>query len=206
MSRAPNAIEPSEQTVTAYTTRELTPDAPAPTLDVDQVLMSDPNGPEGALLARAIHFAPWYVAIATATTLWWSFLVAGEFVLFGLPESLAAIAVLSLGGAHYWTLERRFSAYMPMNTSRQRLTTVLVIVLLFLLVLGVAMVLGVLVPESFLTTMLFGLVAGVALWQRRTRMTLYTAVAASRGLRVILKLVLASITTVIALIELLTRQ
>lgn len=130
----------------------------------------DPRNDEAiAQLNAAVRFAPWYLALTTTTTLWWSYLVIGEFVLSGLPEFFGWFVLLLLVAVDLWRVGRRFSVYLPRESARQRLLMLGAAGVCLFLSLVLAIVFGLFLPEPIATVLMFPILGLFALWLRRVR-------------------------------------
>ncbi len=166
----------------------------------------EPDDFEQQLMARRVRVAPYYVAVTTAMVALWSYLVAGEFVLAGVPEWLGWATVLFAAGSCLWVQERRLFVYMASNTLRQRVVTLLVICLMILTVLLMASLLGMLLPEPVVTAMLLALVGIAAWWQRGVRLRHFALLWQDDGWRKLGKVAFVGVFTIFAFGALIARQ
>ncbi|HMA92213.1 MAG TPA: hypothetical protein VKP30_05980, partial [Polyangiaceae bacterium] len=127
------------QSEAAATRRIETSTAPIPTPATD-------NGVEEHAMLQAARFARLDLALSTAYMLWWGYLVFGEFVLAGVPEWFGWFVVATLGGASYFTLERRVAAYLPERSRRERVRNWVLAILACGVILIASLMLGIILP------------------------------------------------------------
>ena len=166
----------------------------------------EPDDFEEQVMARRVRVAPYYVAVTTTVVALWSYLVAGEFVLAGVPEWLGWGTVLFAAGSNFWLQERRLFVYMASNTLRQRFITLLVTCLMILTALLTASLLGLLLPEPVVTAMLFALVGIAAWWQRGLRLRHFALLWQDEGWRKLGKVAFVGVFTICAFGALIARQ
>lgn len=166
----------------------------------------DPNDPEVLLQSRRVRSASRFVAVSTALVALWIYLVAGEFVIAGVPEWLGWITVLLTTGTYYWALQRRLAVYMSSNTWRRHLGTLSVTCLVLVLALFMALILGVALPEPLVTVMVLVLIGIFALWKRKIRLRLYDGLWPNVGWKKLAQVVFIGTFTIFAMGALLARQ
>jgi hypothetical protein len=153
----------------------------------------------GLLIGRAFHFAPRYIAFGTAITLCWLYLIAGEFVLSGLPEGFGWVTVIAVTVANYWSLERRLIGYLPDRSLRRRSMTLLVVCLISALMLLFGLILGLLLPEPAVTLMLLAVLGILAFWHHGKWRRLYPDLPRDPRWRVASRIALVVLCTIVAL-------
>lgn len=163
------------------------------------------DGTDNPILWAAIRYAPSYLALTTATVLWWSYLVFGEFVLAGLPEWLGLLIVVALGGAGYLALERRLAIYLPHAARRTRVWNWLMIGGLCAAGMIASIILGTVLPESAITLFMLAAVGVVTWWKGRKRRLVLIAIEPESSSMVAIRAVLVGLMTLAAVILLVTR-
>lgn len=160
--------------------------------------VSEQDGIDNVFMARVVSFAPWYIAVGTAISFLWLYLVVGEFVLAGLPESLGWCAVLGTAGANYWALEQRFLGFTPDSARRQRIMTLVVVGASLVLLILLGFLFGSALPEPVATLLLFVSVGLAAFWRRTKRRRLYASLPREPHWRVAARIVLVILVTMAA--------
>jgi hypothetical protein len=166
----------------------------------------DPNDSDDVFLARTTRLGPQQLSFATFTTFLWIYLVVGEFVLSGLPEALGWTIVIATTGANYWALERELAGYLRNNLQWRRAMTLLQVVLMFLVVLLLAIILGIVLPERAVTILLFVSIAVMALWNGRVRARHFPVLPRPNRGRRVAWVAMISVLTLAAVAALLARQ
>lgn len=153
---------------------------------------------------------PWYLVGTTTTTLWWSYLVVGEFVLSGLPETLGWLMVVALGASNYWAMERRHALCLASVSLAQRGKILGATMLTIGVTWFLAILIGSFVPEPLFTLMLFP-VAGAFAWRmRKTRRRIFSSVQPDMppvpAWRLAAIVVTVTLSTMLAMAAVLARQ
>lgn len=180
-----------------------------PSLD-DQTSAPNPmtvadGGIESPIVSAALAFAPRYLALTTATVLWWSYLVLGEFVLAGVPEWFGGIIVVALGGAGYLALERRLAIYLPLVSRRLRLATWCVVGFVCGAGLFFSFILSAVLPEPVTTLLMLVTAAVLTWWKGRKRKQLLLGLQPESSPLVAIRAMLVGLMTLAAVILLVTR-